>query len=137
MSISKSLKLGKFHKGQDGAIFGNITALGIGTTHVVLEPTMSIDKRPYMKVIADPLNDPYEIGVAFLKEKDGKSYYAVTLESIAFPAPVKAALFPDRKEKDVYNLVWNRPEVTKPQAEESYAERYTGVPLKRGQTADL
>ena len=34
MSISKSLRLGRFHKDQEGAIYGNLSGLGIGVDRV-------------------------------------------------------------------------------------------------------
>ena len=49
------------------------------------------------------------MGAAFEKQKDGMTYYSVSLESPAFNAPLHAALFPDKKDPSAYNLIWDRP----------------------------
>lgn len=103
------MKLGTFFKDQYGALHGKIHGLGIGVTSVVLEPQMSKDQKPYFKIIADPAREAYEVGAAFEKQKDGMTYYSVSLESPALAAPVYGALFPDKEDPNNFNLVWERP----------------------------
>lgn len=110
--FSPNISLGKFFP-NGGELHGTIGALAMGSISVMSQQTIDREGRPYLKLIGDPLGNAYEIGAAFPKEKDGKVYYSVTLESPLFPAPVRAALFQDHDNTALYNLVWNRPETPK------------------------
>jgi len=109
------MKLGTFQTDQYGTLNGKLCALGVGVIPVAFEPETSKDGKPYFRVMADPYGEGYEIGAAFEKQKDGMTYYSVSLESPAFKAPINAALFPDRSREGIFNLVWDRPEQQKPQ----------------------
>jgi len=105
------MKIGIFQQDEDGTLLGRIHGFGLGVISVMLAPEKSKkDNKPYYKVIADPLSDPYEIGAAFPKVKDGMAYHSVSIESPALASPLNAALFPDKDSKGAFNLVWNRPE---------------------------
>jgi len=117
MATNRNLKLGRFVIDEDGNLHGNIGGLGLGVIDVVTEEAKSQDGKTYMKLIADPLRAPYEIGAAFPKKKDGLDYFSVSLESPLLPAPISAALFPERGNEGAFNLVWSRPEAPKPAAE--------------------
>lgn len=43
----------------------------------------------------------------FSRDKDGMLWHTLSIDSPLFPAPINAALFPDR-EGGGYNLVWNQ-----------------------------
>lgn len=101
------MKIGLFIQSPDGSLIGRIHGLGFKTVAVAAEPQTSRDGKSYFRLIADPAKDVYEIGLAFPKEKDGKTYYSVSIDSPMFPQPINATLFPDR-ESGGYNLVWNR-----------------------------
>lgn len=126
------LKLGTAVKDTDGTLHGRIGSLGLGSVDFIGQEATSQDGKSYIKLIADPAGDAYEIGAAFPREKDGLSYYSVNLESPVFPAPLNAALFPDRSDTDQFNLVWSRPD-TAPSAEATATasqpqhRRYTGA----------
>ena len=104
------MKIGTFVQSPEGSLLGRIHGLGMVTTAVNFEPQTSRDGKSYYRLIADPAKDVYEIGVAFPKEKDGRTYYSVSIDSPMFPNPVSAALFPDKGNRGVYSLIWNRPE---------------------------
>jgi len=103
------MKIGTFIQSPDGHLLGRIHGLGLVTTPVSFEPQTSKDGKSYYRLIADPTKDVYEIGVAFPKEKYGKTYYTVSIDSPMFPAPVNATLLPDR-DGGAYDLVWTRQE---------------------------
>jgi uncharacterized protein (DUF736 family) len=104
------MKIGTFHRDQSGAIIGTIYGLGLGAVPVSFDQEISRDNRKYFRLTAEPGDAPYEIGVAFPKEKNGKTYYSVSIESPFLPMPINAALFPDRENKGNYSLIWNRQE---------------------------
>ena len=113
MSVQK-MRLGKFTQDQDGIFQGTISGLGLGSIDIISEEAMSLEGKPYLKLIADHLGAAYEVGAAFSKQKGDMDYYSVNLDSPIFPAPVSAALFHDRKASGEFNLVWERPEAFKP-----------------------
>ncbi len=102
-----SVKIGSFNVDKDGFLLGRIYGLGMGSTPVLFEPMTSRDGKSYFRLIADPAKEGYEIGAAFPKDKDGMLWHTVSIDSPVLPAPINAALFPDR-EGVGYNLVWNR-----------------------------
>ena len=132
MAASYRMKLGKFVEDQDGTLHGKISGLGMNTVSVVSEPTVDLSGNTYLKLIADPLGDAYEVGAAFPKVKDGMSYYAVNLDSPALPATIHGALFRDRKVPHSLNLIWNRPDQSgqsnnaMPRAGQPQGNRFTG-----------
>jgi uncharacterized protein (DUF736 family) len=107
------MKLGTFRADQDGLLTGSLCGLGIGVVKLVFEPETSKEGKPFMRVIADPAGDAYEVGAAFKKQKDELSYFSISFDSPVFKAPLHAALFPDRNQDGSYNLVWERPEQPK------------------------
>lgn len=135
MASDKKVKLGSFVIDEHGVLHGNICGLGMGTTSVISEEALSKEGRRYLKLIADPLRDGYEVGAAFPKQKDGMDYYSVSIDSPILPAPINAALFPDRENELGFNLVWNRPEVPTLSAEamatvnqeQDKRQRYKGI----------
>jgi len=104
------MRLGKFIQEENGTLHGRINGLGIRSVDVLSEAASSQEGRPYLRLIADPLGDAYDVGAAFPKEKDGMHYYSVNLDSPLLPSPISAALFPDRCEEHGFNLVWSRQE---------------------------
>jgi len=104
------VKLGKAVKDEGGVLHGRISGLGIGSVDFITEEATSLDGTQYLKMKADPTGDNYEIGALFPKEKDGMKYYSASLESPLLPAPINAALFPDKNNENSFNLVWNRQE---------------------------
>lgn len=102
-----TMKIGAFEADRKGVLHGRIFGLGLGVTPVLFEPQTSKDGKSYFRLIADPVNEAYEIGTAFPKEKNGTVYHSVSIESPALPAPINAALFQDKESGD-FNLVWNR-----------------------------
>jgi len=111
------MRLGTFTLDSFGEMHGKICGLGLGVTPVVFQQQTSRDGNLYFKAIADPVGEAFDIGAAFEREKDGKKYYAVYLESPAFAAPVNAVLLPDREYTGTYNLIWDRPVDTNPKLE--------------------
>jgi uncharacterized protein (DUF736 family) len=109
------MKIGTFIADKDGILHGKVYGLGIGVTSVMFEPQTSSGGKEYYRLIADPVREAYEIGVAFPKEKGGKTYLSVSFDSPVLAAPVNAALFPDKE--GTYNLVWNRRELQSPKAD--------------------
>lgn len=107
----KSLKIGRFMLDSHGVLHGKISGLGIGSINVISEVVTGNNGKQYLKLIADPMSDAYEIGAAFPKEKDGLTYYSVSVDSPVLESPINAALFPDRDQENTLNLVWER---TKP-----------------------
>jgi len=116
MIRNRTVRLGQFVQDELGTLHGRFSGLGIGSTSIISEEATSVDGRPYLKLIADPLGAAYEVGAAFPKEKDGMAYYSAVIDSPIFQAPLNAALFPDREGPNTFSLVWNRPEL-KPVAE--------------------
>ncbi len=114
---NNKVKLGKAVKDETGVIHGRISGLGMGSVDFITEEATSLDGKPYLKLIADPTGDAYEVGAAFPKTKDGMAYYSVSLESPILSAPINAALFPDKNNANAFNLVWNRPEQPKASAD--------------------
>jgi len=112
---TQKMTLGKFFTDGDGIFHGTVSGLGMLTTPVISQETNDREGKRYLKLIGDPLGAAYEIGAAFPKEKEGKLYYSVTLDSPFLASPIKAALFQDYEKETVFNLVWNR-EATLPQA---------------------
>ncbi len=104
------MKIGSFIQNIDGSLIGRVHGLGFTTTAVKAEPQRSQSGKNYFRLIADPSKDVYEIGYAFEKQKDGRTYYSVTIDSPMFPQTVNAALFQDLKQPGMFNLVWNRQE---------------------------
>jgi uncharacterized protein (DUF736 family) len=105
------IRLGTFTQDRNGNLDGKIFGLGLGVVPVVFEPMEAKDHSKYLRGIANPTTDAYEIGAAFPREdKNHSAYYSVSLDSALFPAPVNAALFPDRNNPKVFNLVWSRPD---------------------------
>jgi uncharacterized protein (DUF736 family) len=122
------MKIGTFVQHNDGSLLGRIHGLGFVTVAVTGEPQSSREGKDYFRLIADPANDLYEIGFAFAKQKDGKTYYSVSIDSPMFPQPVSAALFQDKGNPGVFNLIWNRPELQdpKPEKESRLSSRQSG-----------
>jgi uncharacterized protein (DUF736 family) len=112
-----SVKIGTFAADKKGVMHGKIYGLGLGVTPVMFEPQTSRDGNKYFRLIADPAKEAYEIGAAFPRDKDGMAYHSVSIDSPVLPAPINAALFPDR-ENGGFNLVWNRQDESRePKAE--------------------
>ncbi|MEJ0062761.1 MAG: DUF736 domain-containing protein [Alphaproteobacteria bacterium] len=107
-----SIKIGSFGEDGDGFLHGRIYGLGLGVVPVLFEPQTSKGGKSYYRLVADPDQNPHEIGAAFPRDKDGMTYYSVSIDSPALPAPINAALFKDR-ENGAYNLVWSRQEEEK------------------------
>ena len=116
MAIQR-MKLGKFAQDSQGGLYGRISGLGIGSTVVMSQDAVSQDGKPYMKLIADSGNGTYEVGAAFQKEKDGKIYYSVSLESPLLLTSITAALFPDKENNGMFDLIWNRGGAFQPSAD--------------------
>ncbi|MFY9288175.1 MAG: DUF736 family protein [Alphaproteobacteria bacterium] len=127
----KNMKLGKFIQDSQGQLHGKINGLGMGSISVIGKPTTSSAGKAYLKLIADPMIEAYEVGAAFPKEKNGINYYIVTLDSPLFQSGVTAALFPDKEREAIFNLVWSRSEPSglSPDAalEAQQARRYTAA----------
>jgi uncharacterized protein (DUF736 family) len=102
------MKIGTFIQSPDGSLVGRIHGLGMVTTAVSFEPQTSRDGKGYYRLIADPAKDVYEVGVAFPKQKDGRLYYSVSIDSPMLPQPINAALFQDKGDQIVFNLIWSR-----------------------------
>ncbi len=119
------MKIGTFVQSPEGTLLGRIHGLGFVTVAVAGEPQSSRDGKDYFRLIADPAKDVYEIGFAFAKQKDGRTYYSVNIDSPMFPQPVNAALFQDKGNPGVFNLIWNRPETldAKPEKRSNPARR--------------
>mgnify|MGYP003381953470 CR=1 FL=1 len=111
------MKIGTFVQNHDGSLLGRVHGLGFVTVAVAGEPQSSRNGKDYYRLIADPAKDVYEIGFAFAKQKDGQTYYSVSIDSPMFPQPVNAALFQDKGNPGVFNLIWNRPETQEPKPE--------------------
>ena len=108
------LIIGKFWFDQYGVLRGHIGGLGVGSVEVVSQDVTSLSGKPYMRLIADPIGKSYEIGSAFPKCSFNKTkYFSVKLDSPFWAVPVRAALFQDRNDELVYNLIWSRDEVPK------------------------
>ncbi|GAK46649.1 conserved protein [Tepidicaulis marinus] len=52
---------------------------------------------------------PSEVGAAWLKKSDDKTFYSVRLDDPAFPHPLSCALFESTHENETFNLVFTRP----------------------------
>lgn len=104
-----SVKIGSFTPDQQGILQGRIFGLGLGSTSVSFVPQTSQSGNNYYRLMADSTGSAYEIGVAFPKEKNGNIYHSINIDSPVLPAPISAALFPDRNTGE-YNLFWSRPE---------------------------
>jgi uncharacterized protein (DUF736 family) len=111
-SKKNTVKIGSFIQDKKGIIHGKMYGYGLGVISVLFEPQTSKDGKSYFRLIADPAKDAYEIGAAFPREKDGMNYHSVSIDSPVLPAPINAALFPD-KETGTLNLVWNRQDEAK------------------------
>lgn len=124
------MKIGTFVQSPEGELLGRIHGLGFVTVAVTGEPQTSRDGKDYFRLIADPARDAYEIGVAFAKQKDGRTYYSVNIDSPMFPQPVNAALFQDKGNPGVFNLIWNRPETqdARPEKVSNPAHRQARTP---------
>lgn len=105
------MRIGLVTLDKKGGMRGKIFGLGLGMIVVVFEPTVSNNNNDYFKLVADPDKEPYEIGAAFPKEKNGLLYHSVMIESPVLPAPINAALFQNKDMPGTYDLVWNRPEL--------------------------
>jgi uncharacterized protein (DUF736 family) len=123
------MKIGSFMKDPKNIIHGKIHGLGVGAIPVMFEPQTSRDGKSYFRIIAEPVRDAYEVGVAFPKEKDGMDYHSVSLDSPLFPNPIHAALFPDKETEGCFNLVWNRleNETPKPAPEKTYEQHRRAI----------
>lgn len=108
---SPKMKLGSAVKDDLGVLHGRISGLGIGSIDFISEQATAADGGIYYRLIANPLREPYEVGVAFPKEKDGMHYYAVSIDSPVLPTPINAALFPEKKNTNAYHFIWNRKDV--------------------------
>ena len=117
MASQRRLKLGSFVSDEHGILHGKISGLGIGSTSVLTEEAISQGGLRYLKLIADPMRDGYEVGAAFPKEKNGQHYYSVQIDSPLFSGPLNAELRPDGENELGFNLVWYRPEASKPSVE--------------------
>jgi uncharacterized protein (DUF736 family) len=102
------MRIGSFTQDPQGNIIGQISGLGIGIIPVELQSQVSRNGNPFFKIIAEQNGEPYEVGAAFPKQKDGRTYYSVNMDSPVFAVPVNAAMFYDQK-TGTYNLVWDRP----------------------------
>ena len=100
-----SIKIGTFAADKKGVMHGKIYGLGLGIIPVTFEPQTSKEGKSYLRLFAD---EGYEIGAAFPREANGLNYHSVSLDSPMLPAPVNAALFPDKENIGTFNLVWNR-----------------------------
>ena len=112
-----TLNLGIFVQDETGTLHGRFSGLGLGSISIISEKVTSLEGKPYLRLIADPLGAAYEVGVAFPKEKDGMKYYSALLDSPIFQAPLNVALFPDKEVPNLFQLVWNRPGCPKPRPE--------------------
>lgn len=126
-----SVKIGSFAMDKDGYLQGRIFGLGMGITPVMFEPQTSRDGKRYYRLIADPVMEGYEIGAAFPRDKDGMLWHTVSIDSPLFPAPINAALFPDR-EGGGYNLVWNRQDGNDLKAEATPQPQHQAQSQSRG-----
>jgi len=111
---TRTVNLGVFVQDETGTLHGRFSALGVGSTSVISEGATSLEGKPYLKLIADPLGAAYEVGVAFPREKNGMNYYSAVLDSPIFQAPLNVALFPDKDVPNLFKLVWNRPGCSNP-----------------------
>jgi uncharacterized protein (DUF736 family) len=118
----KNMRIGSFTQDPQGNIVGQISGLGIGIIPVELQSQVSRDGDPFFKMIANQEGEPYEIGAVFPKEKEGRPYYSVLLDSPLFPKSLHAAMFYDDR-SHLYNLVWERLPSVAPKAE--YADKVT------------
>ncbi len=120
MKTSKrnNVKIGTFTPNQQGILEGRIYGLGLGSTQVAFAPQTSQSGNNYYRLIADPAGQPYEIGVAFPKEKNGSVYHSISIDSPVLQTPINATLFADKRTGE-HNLLWSRIEDASPKAESS------------------
>jgi uncharacterized protein (DUF736 family) len=104
------MRLGQFVQDKEGNFHGTLKSYGLPETSVILTPQTSQQGKPYYEITADPVKGAFDGGAAFPKQKGEMEYLSVTLDSPLFPAPVNAALFQDKTNHEIYNLVWDRPE---------------------------
>jgi uncharacterized protein (DUF736 family) len=121
------MKIGTFLQDQEGNIHGKIYGLGLSPVSVLFDPQTSKDRKPYYKLIADPVGSAYEIGAAFEKTKDGMIYHSVSLDSPVFAAPINVALFPDKDRDGIFNLIFDRAQ----QMPKMDASANVGQPVRR------
>jgi uncharacterized protein (DUF736 family) len=109
INSTRTMNLGLFVQDETGTLHGKFSGLGLGSTSIISQRATSLEGKPYLKLIADPLGAAYEVGVAFPKEKNSMNYYSAILDSPIFEAPLNVALFPDKEVPNLFRLVWNRP----------------------------
>ena len=102
--------LGKFILDQSGAYHGKLKAYGLSETTIMLSPMTSQKGKPYYQITGDPVQGAFDGGAAFPKKSGDLEFLSVTLDSPMFQTPINAALFQDKANPDIYNLVWDRPE---------------------------
>jgi len=107
-----TIRIGNFKPDKKGIFHGRLFGIGLDSTPVVFLPQVSKDGKDYFRLVADHGEQSYDIGAGFRREKDGVTYYSVSMDSPALPAPINAGLFKDR-EGNGYNLVWSRQEYDK------------------------
>ncbi|MFY9287900.1 MAG: DUF736 family protein [Alphaproteobacteria bacterium] len=109
------MHISKFSINDDGTHEGKINALGLGSVIVASKPAVSKEEKAYFRLYSKAENgEEYEIGSMWPRVKDGLNYFSVSLDSPFFPEPINAALFYDKHNPKLLNMVWQR---QKPKAE--------------------
>ena len=111
------MRIGRFYRSQNGGMSGRIQGLGLTGTTVSVKKETSKEGKEYFRVVADPMGDPYDVGVMFEKQKDNKVFYSVILDTPMLPAPIYATLRPDERLPGQFHLFWDRAEMQKAIAE--------------------
>lgn len=103
-------RIGSFTRAEDGIFEGRVLTL---TVQIELKfvPNPDIEglgsKLP--DLIAFAVSNNAEIGAAWAKQEGKKPvFYTVRLDDPSWPAPLTAALFQNKVQPALYDLVWSR-----------------------------
>lgn len=64
------------------------------------------ENDPSHRIVTSANGNSVEIGVAWRKQKSGRTYWSCNIDQPGYPAPVSFAVFPN--DSDGYDVTWSR-----------------------------
>jgi len=103
-------RIGSFSRTEDGIFEGRVLTLVVQVElKFIPNPDVEEPGSKLPDLIAFAMSNNAEIGAAWAKQEGKKPvFYTVRLDDPSWPAPLTAALFQNKMQPALYDLVWSR-----------------------------
>jgi uncharacterized protein (DUF736 family) len=103
--------IGHLLKNADGTLTGQVNSTQ-RSVKLRVEPNREKDgdQSPDYRIFAVTSDAYCEIGGAWTKQHEGRSYLSMSMDDPDWKSPLSCAAFPAKDRPNEYDVVWNRPQ---------------------------